>query len=286
MNREIVVGYDGSNHADEALAWAARAARREHTSLRVVHVARTFLDGYAFADRQLDLTAKIGTQVLASGVERLRAIDPDLEVTTQLEPEDSVAAVLTEASKHARLLVVGSRGRGGFAGLLLGSVSVTVAAHAHCPVVVVRTQPAPADPCLRPVVVGVDGSPTSMSAVDLAFDQASRLGLPLVAVHGWELPSLFGPVPPWLPEEVEEIRMAEKAVTSESLAGHTERYPDVDVTVVVRRGGPAQVILSAAEGAELVVVGSRGLGGFRGLLLGSVSQAVLHHATSPVVVVR
>lgn len=286
MNREIVVGYDGSNHADEALAWAARAARREHTSLRIVHVARTFLDGYVVADRPLDLTVKVGTQVLANGVERLRETDPDVVVTTQLEPEDSVAAVLTEASKHARLLVVGSRGRGGFAGLLLGSVGVTVASHAHCPVVVVRTLPASAEQSVRPVVVGVDGSATSMSAVDFAFDQASRLGLPLVAVHGWELPSLFGPVPPWMPEEVEEIRMAEKAVLSESLAGHAERYPDVDVTSAVRRGGPAQVLLAAAQDAEMVVVGSRGLGGFRGLLLGSVSQAVLHHATSPVVVVR
>ena len=223
--------------------------------------------------------------MLADGVERLRATYPDIEVTVQLEPQDSVAAVLIEASTSARLLVVGSRGRGGFTGLLLGSVSVTVAAHAHCPVVVVRTRRAD-DSSVRPVVVGVDGSPTSTSAVDHAFDQASRLGLPLVAVHAWELPTLFGPVPPWLPEEVEEIRMAEKAVLSESLAGHMERYPDVNVTSMVHRGGPAHVILAAAEDAELLVVGSRGLGGFRGLLLGSVSQAVLHHATCPVAVVH
>jgi nucleotide-binding universal stress UspA family protein len=135
-------------------------------------------------------------------------------------------------------------------------------------------------------VVGVDGSSASVSAVDHAFDQASRLGLPLVAVHAWEMPALFVPVPPWLPEEVEEIRVAEKAVLSESLAGHMERYPDVNVTSMVHRGGPAHVILAASEDAELLVVGSRGLGGFRGLLLGSVSQAVLHHATCPVVVVR
>jgi nucleotide-binding universal stress UspA family protein len=286
MNRQIMVGYDGSTHADEALAWAASAARRQHAPLRIVHVARTFLDGYVVADRPSDLTTQVGNQVLADCVGRLRAIHPDLEVTTQLEPHDSVAAALTEASRDASLLVLGSRGRGGFAGLLLGSVSVTVAAHAHCPVVVVRTPPAAGDPTVRPVVVGVDGSPTSLSAVDYAFDQASRWGLPLVAVHAWELPSLFGTVPPWLPDEVEEIRMAEKVVLSESLAGHMERYPDVSVTSVVHRGGPAHVILAAAEDAELLVVGSRGLGGFRGLLLGSVSQAVLHHATCPVAVVH
>ena len=286
MNREIVVGYDGSPHAHEALLWAARAARRQHAPLRVVHVARTFLDGYVIADRPADLTTQVGGQVLADGLERLRAIDPDLQVTAQVEPQDSVAAVLTEASRNAGMLVVGSRGRGGFAGLLLGSVSVTVAAHAHCPVVVVRTNPAAEAAPGGPVVVGVDGSAASTRAVDYAFDQASRLGLPLVAVHAWDLPSLFGPVPPWRPEEMEEMRLAEKVLLSESLAGHMERYPDVNVTAMVHRGGPAHVILTACDDAELVVVGSRGLGGFRGLLLGSVSQAVLHHATSPVVVVR
>ena len=286
MNREIVVGYDGSTHADEALAWAARAARREHAPLRIVHVARTFLDGYVVADRPADLTEQVGGQILGDAVERLRAIAPDLEVTTRLEAQDSVAAVLTEASRNAGLLVVGSRGRGGFAGLLLGSVSVTVAGHAHCPVAVVRTNPVAPAQTGRPVVVGVDGSRTSASAVDYAFDQASRQGRPLVAVHAWELPSLFGPVPPWLPEEVEEMRMAEKALLSESLAGHMERYPDVNVTSMVHRGGPAHVVLTAAEDAEIVVLGSRGLGGFRGLLLGSVSQTVLHHATCPVVIVR
>ncbi len=163
---------------------------------------------------------------------------------------------------------------------------MTVAAHAHCPVVVVRPRHEVEEASVRPVVVGVDGSATSVSAVDHAFDQASRLGRPLVAVHAWELPTLAGPVPPWSPDEVEEIRMAEKAVLSESLAGHMERYPDVTVTSMVHRGGPAHVILAASEDAELLVVGSRGLGGFRGLLLGSVSQAVLHHATCPVVVVR
>jgi nucleotide-binding universal stress UspA family protein len=89
-----------------------------------------------------------------------------------------------------------------------------------------------------------------------------------------------------MPEEVEELRMAEKALLSESLAGHAERYPDVEVHAVVRRGAPAQVVLAAADDAELVVVGSRGRGGFRGLLLGSVSQTVLHHAVCPVVVVH
>ena len=187
-----------------------RAARREHAPLRIVHVARTFLDGYVIADRPSDLTAQLGGQVLADGVERLRAMDPDLEVTTQLEPQDSVAAVLTEASTHARLLVVGSRGRGGFAGLLLGSVSV--------PSLPTRTAPSSSSGQTR----AAGSSPADRSWWAWTAPRRARApsttpstrrrgwGLPLVAVHAWELPSLFGPVPPWTPEEVEEIRMAEK----------------------------------------------------------------------------
>ncbi|MEZ0448352.1 universal stress protein [Cellulomonas sp. ICMP 17802] len=286
MSRTIVVGYDGSAHAADALTWAAREAAREHLPLRIVHVTRTVVDGFVVGDRPLDLSAQAGGQVLADATERAYAVDGDLEVSTQLEVRESVAAVLTEQSADARLLVVGSRGRGGFAGLLLGSVSIAVATHAHCPVVVVRRHTEAAPSAGLPVVVGVDGSPTSQRAVDLAFDQASRRGVPLVAVHAWELPAMMGPVPPWMPEEIEELRVAEKALLSESLAGHAERYPDVEVRPVVRRGGAAHVVLSAAVDAELLVVGSRGRGGFRGLLLGSVSQAVLHHATCPVVVVH
>ena len=125
-----------------------------------------------------------------------------------------------------------------------------------------------------------------MRAVDFAFDQADRLGAPLVAVHSWELPPMMGPVPGWMPDEVEELRMAEKVLLSESLAGHSDRYPDVEVRPVVLRGGAAHAVLATAEDAQLLVVGSRGRGGFRGLLLGSVGQAVVHHATCPVAIVH
>ncbi|MBO9555045.1 universal stress protein [Cellulomonas sp.] len=287
MTRPIVVGYDGSTHADEALAWAAKEAARVRAPLQIVHVEHALVDGYVIADRPLDQVAQVGERVLARGVERVQGMEPDIEVTTHLELRDSAPAVLVEASRGAQLLVVGSRGRGGFAGLLLGSVSIAVSAHAYCPVVVVRRhRPWAATPPVRPVVVGVDTSSTSARAVDFAFDQASGRSAPLVAVHGWEMPSMIGQVPPWRPAEVEELRVAEKALTSESLAGHAERYPDVEVRPLVRAGSPAQVLLAAAVDAEMLVLGSRGVGGFRGLLLGSVSQAVLHHATCPVAVVR
>ena len=286
MNRAVVVGYDGSIPAGEALTWAARYAARAHAPLRIMHVARTIMEGYGVGDRPLDLTNQVGRRVLTEGLELAYAAEPDLEITTQLAVSESASGPLVESSAHDRLLVVGSRGREGFAELLLGSVGITVAAHAECPVVVVRGTAGGARRPNRPVVVAVDGSATSARAVDVAFDHASWLGARLVAVHAWELPSLLGSLPPWAPEEVEAFLATETALLAESLAGHAERYPDVDVSQVVRRGTPARAILAESEDAELLVLGSRGRGGFRGLLLGSVSQAVLHHATCPVMIVR
>jgi len=269
MNGAIVVGYDGSPQSREALAWAAQEARRERRALRLVHVG------------------KDGGELLAEAVERVRTDAPGVDVTADTVADDSVARALVKQTSGARLLVVGSRGLGGFEGLLLGSVSSAVAAHAHCPVVVVRQVPDSSSASgVRPVVVAVDGSPTSVRAIDLAFDQASWRQAPLVAVHAWELPTMMGPVPPWTLEEVDQLLATERAVVSESLAGHADRYPDVKVDTVVRLGAPAPLILDTARDAQLLVVGSRGRGGFGGLLLGSVSQVVVQHASCPVVVVQ
>lgn len=286
MNGPIVVGYDGSRWAEAALSWAVHTARRERRPLRIVHVG----------------LGQGGGRSLTDGVGRARAIAPDIDVTYSLELRESVPGTLVEESRTAHMMVVGSRGSGGFAGLLLGSVSTAVAAHGHCPVVVVPQGPvAVSSEAARPVVVGVDGSAVSLRAVDLAFDQASRLEVPLVAihawkapavvgsiptVHAWELPGAVGLVPEAMPEQVEEQRTVEKALLAESLAGHADRYPDVEVRASVRLGAPAEVVLAAARDAQLLVVGSRGRGGFRGLLLGSVSQSVLHRARCPVVVVH
>jgi len=285
MVRTIVVGYDGSSHAATALRWAAARAASERAALHVVYVARTSMDGYVVADRPLDLVTDMGEQVLETGRDLVESLDLAIHVSTELKHLESASAALIEASRGARLLVVGSRGRGGFAGLMLGSVSIAVAAHATCPVAVVR-RTSERDATIGPVVVGVDGSPTSSLAVDFAFDEAARRHATLVAVHAWDMPTPLGAAPPWMPDELEEARMAEKVLLSEGLAGHSERYPEVEVRALVVRGTPARAVLAAAEEAELLVVGSRGRGGFRGLLLGSVSQAVLHHASSPVVVVR
>ncbi|WP_426595157.1 universal stress protein [Cellulomonas sp. McL0617] len=267
MTSTVVVGYDGSPQAGAALTWAVREAQRERRPLRIVYVAGS------------------SGRVLFEGLDRVRAEAPDVVVTAALIERDSIADALVAACSDAYMLVLGSRGRGGLQGVAFGSVSASVAARARCPVVIIRADSNERGPA-RPVVVAVDGSANTAHAIDLAFDQASRLEVPLRAVHAWDLPPMTGTVPAWIPEEIEELDAAEHAVVAESLAGHCERYPDVAVEVVVRRGLPAKVALDAARDAQLLVVGSRGGGGMRGLLLGSVSQAVIRKATCPVMVVH
>jgi nucleotide-binding universal stress UspA family protein len=190
--------------------------------------------------------------------------------------------------------VLGRRGLGRFAELVVGSTSLHVATHGGCPVVVVPLPRRPETPVTGPeggrVVVGVDGSPASVEAIGFAFDWASMHGVGLTAVHAWysdyydQVGGKGGAIP--LSVEVELFQGDELRLLSEALAGWREKYPEVDVRQLVVHGHPAEALMDASVGARLVVVGSRGRGGFRSLLLGSVSHAVLHHATSPVAVVR
>ena len=173
-------------------------------------------------------------------------------------------------------LVVGSRGRGGVAGMLLGSVSWQVAAHAHCPVVVVRGHWRPAggyNP--GPVVVGTDGSATSDAALGFAFEEAALRDAPLLAV------SALADAPGSLGGDLKLQEDVEQAITR-----HEKEHPEVTVLRQVAQGGARTALLAAAHDAQLLVVGSRGRGGINGMLLGSVSQAVLHHAPCPVAVVH
>jgi nucleotide-binding universal stress UspA family protein len=220
--------------------------------------------------------------ILAEATGRAYALDPDLDVSTELS-EDTAAAALVAASDEAAAVVVGSRGLGGFHGLLVGSVSAQVATHARSPVVVVRS---PATTTDR-IVVGVDGSPHSVAALGYAFEQADWRSSALVAVHAWSRPvsSEPGDILP-LVYDATEVQAEESRVLAEAVAGWSERYPDVPVEQRVVRGHAASVLSDESREAQLLVVGSRGHGGFTGLLLGSVSHRVLHHARCPVAVVR
>ena len=208
-----------------------------------------------------------------------------MQVTTEA-CRGQAAAALVEVSARADTVVVGSRGRGSVGAAVAGSTSLQVAAHASCPVVVVRTL-STATPTLSRVVVGVDGSPVSSEAIGYAFAQASQREVGLTVVHAWDVEFVEGAIAVASTSDLwKRLGDEERALTAESVAGWAEKYPDVDVRTHVVRGHPVDVLVSESEGAELVVVGSRGRGGFSGLLMGSVSHGVLHRAQSPVAVVR
>jgi acyl-CoA dehydrogenase family protein 9 len=230
-----------------------------------------------------------GEQVLSAAADWVRRAAPALEVSTDLTA-DRPAAALIEASREAALLVVGHRGLGGFTGLLVGSVGVQVAAHAACPVVIVRDNDDDSDSfgqAVSEVVVGVDGSDLSSLAIDFAFTHAALHGLGVTAIHAYQLPALTAPSDAWLvATDVDGWHEDHARVLADTVAGLDDRYPDVPVRQKVVRGAPAAVLVAESAGAALTVVGSRGRGGFAGLLLGSTSQSVLHHATGPVAIVR
>jgi len=284
----VVVAYDGSQASSAALTWATAEAIREHAPLRIVEVFELVIVDRPSPGKVVPLAAlrtvrERGLEALAESV-RLR--HPGLHVDTLLL-EGAPSPALIEETAQARMLVLGSRGLGGFSGMILGSVAVQVGAHAHCPVVVVPPDTLPTLHNRRRVVVGVDGSKLSAKAIDFAFEQAEAIGGRLVAVHAWNSPfSTYENGRGELMFDNEEVRKASEVLLSEALAGPRSDHPDIAVDVELIPGQPARAILHAGEAADLVVVGSRGRGGFTGLLLGSTSQQVLHHARCPVAIVR
>jgi nucleotide-binding universal stress UspA family protein len=288
----IAVGIDGSASAGHAMAWAADAAARRHVSVHLVHTvtasAFAYAGGVAPPDAFFDDIEAAGRSYLADMEAQVCRAHPKLAVRTTLV-HGYPAPALIGASAEARMLVLGSRGLGGFTGLLVGSTAVALAAHGHCPVAVIRgATPDQPPPSSGPVVVGVDGSPVSDSAVAVAFEEASLRGVPLVAVHAWTDYTSDADYARARMAMVDMCRVEteEEAVLAERLAGWSEKYPDVSVRRVVVRDRPARHLLDQAAEAQLLVVGCRGRGGFSGLLLGSTSQAVLHHTPCPVLVAR
>jgi nucleotide-binding universal stress UspA family protein len=284
----VVVGIDGSDSALCAVRWAVAEARRRGCALRLVHAVE-LPSGYAphVVDRRALHTAMTdrGNSWLDKARAEAAAADPDLPVDTVLREASPVVTLVTE-SDDAELVVLGSRGLGGFTGLVIGSTAVELAGRAHCPLVVVRAEAA-SERTAGPVVVGVDGSPVGEAAIAFAYEQASARRTDLVAVHAWSdlvLEAAYTSGAAAIDFAPLEQRAAE--TLAERLAGWQEKYPDVRVTREVARDRPARALLRHAGHAQLLVVGTRGRGGFRGLLLGSTSQHLLHHADCPVAVVR
>ena len=287
----VVAGVDGSESALHAVRWAAHEAARRKTSLRLVHVCHLVPVRHPRQvapppDYRLAVLDQ-GRHWLTEAEEAVRHATPNLPVTADLR-DGITADLLIEESRAAQLVVLGSRGLGGFSSLLVGSVAIALSAHGHCPIVVVRSGAAVQQAHEEgPVVAGVDGTELSDEAVAFAFDAATARGAPLVAVHAWsdaEIAVAWAALPGTIDRDYLQAR--EEQVLTERIALWRAKFPDVAVREVVVRDRPVHALLRHAAGAALVVVGSRGRGAFTGLGLGSVSQGVLHHAECPVAVVR
>lgn len=290
MDGHVVAGYDGSPEAVAAVRWAAGSARRLGLPLQVVYVwgVSGTLDAPPLTTASAFVRA--GAQEVAEeGAQVAREAAPEIDVTAVLE-DGPPARALVERAAGARLIVLGRQGASRLSGVFIGSVALSTAQHAVCPVVVVpRTALARASSDL--VVVGVDGSPHSLGAVDAAGRYATGAGARLRAVACWNVAAHGRTLTAWLREHPEvsavdlAVQRAEQALAA-AQALLAERWPDVEVEARTEEGGAAHVLARHAEQADLLVVGTRGRGGLAGLVLGSVSQWLVGRAACPVLVTR
>lgn len=279
----VVVAVDEGEPYRTLLRWAALEATARDARLVVCHVCE-WQPGQQVPRPVTDapVELRIGPErVVATAVDVVRSEFPDLRVEAALGVGNPVRGLLA-VSQEARMVVVGARGIGGFSGLLTGSVAVQLAEHAHCPVAVIR----PGAGSATDVVVGVDGSTESRHALRVGLDQARRAGGRLIAVHAYRLPPVAASYGVNPGSDVRSVhQLAEETLAS--VLGDAEAInPDVKIERRVEHGPTARVLLDAAEGSAALVVGARGLGGFAGLIAGSVSQQVLRHAHCPTVVVH
>lgn len=288
IDRSIVVGVDGSPSALHATSWAAAEAARRNLPLRLVHgvFVPYWSGGVGSLEILLETADEEGRRVLDEAETQVTKEFPDVTVTGLLRRGDP-NQVLIDESTTAGLVVLGSRGLGGITATIVGSTAIALAAHGHSPVAVIRE----AIPAGGPVVVGIDGSPASEAAVAIAFEEASLRGVDLIAAHTWtdystDIAYAYARANQLLDWRLIETEQTE--VLSERLAGWQEPYPDVVVHRQVARDRPVRHLLAVAERreAQLLVVGSRGRGGFTGMLLGSTSRALTHHAPCPLLVAR
>ncbi len=283
----VLVCVDGSPQSDAAVAWATREAVMRHMPITLLHAVTPVVVGWPVGQLYPDMpewqkddaqnVIERARKTLTSNLGEAKPPEVQIEMVYS-----SVVPTLIDASKEAWMIVVGSQGMGALGRLLLGSVTTGLIHHAHCPAAVIHSDQGEAPDPSAPVLLGIDGSPASEAATALAFDEASRRGVEPLALHAWSDVGVF----PILGMDWRDRESEGQEVLAERLAGWQEQYPDVHVERLLVCDKPARWLLEESERAQLVVVGSRGRGGFPGMLLGSVSSAVAQSATVPVIVVR
>ena len=283
---DILVAVDGSAESDAAVRWATHEAVLRDASVALMHVVAPVVVGWpvrplqaSFDEWQEDNARHVIEQAQKTFHASLSgAKTPAVRAAVKHSP---VVDTLINASREAQMVVVVSHGMSALGRGVLGSVSSGLVHHAHCSVTVVHADEAQAPDLTSPVLLGIDGSPASELATTLAFDEASRRGVDLVALHAWSDVGIFPSLGDWRQYEDEGHE-----VLAERLAGWQEQYPDVHVRRRIVRDRPARWLLDESEQAQLVVVGSHGRGGFKGMLVGSVSTKVAEGAKAPVIVAR
>ncbi len=298
MVRTVVAGLDGSRESRAAVEWAAREAKLRGLPLKIVHVWEPVPAPMAQAPLLGAETRQHWTErVPREAAEGIRLRHPGVEVTTE-QLTGGAADTLTKAAEDAELLVLGSRGLSGVGGFLVGSVGLSVVAHAERPVVLVRAGeqatdehepdptgiPSAATP-YRPVLLGLDAGSPDDTVIEFAFEAAARRETGLRAVFGWNLPPYYVYGLSADPLLHDEIARQQAAALTEALRPWRQKYPNVEVTEEAPSGSPANRLVDAAREACLVVVGRRIRRSPLGPHTGPVTHAVLHHATAPVAVV-
>ncbi len=282
----IVVGVDDSDSSAQALIWAAEQARLEHRELILVHTIEAIAPDYPGSvmayPREVREELKVeGHQVLSKAAAEVAALDPDL-VVHQLFRFADTRELLLELSETAAMIVIGSRGRGRLRSLLLGSVSVAVVKHAHCPVVVLR--PGPRSSHRKGILVGADGSEESRAVLEFAYREASLHGLPLTVLHCyWDINAATAAT--YVLQEATLDLETERLLLAEAAGGIGDKYPEVQVTTEMATGMPQDALVKRGEEMDLIVVGAHRMGALARMLFGSVSISVVEHSVTPVAVV-
>ncbi|MDA8435963.1 MAG: universal stress protein [Actinomycetales bacterium] len=282
--RLIVVGVDGSPGSVGAVDWAAAEAHRRGAGLELLYAEVPTPPVVGMEPGPVaPVTAETAPSFLTEARDRVLLAWPGLDVRT-VPMVGGPASSLITASADADLLVVGAHGRSMIARLLLGSVGHHVATHATCTAVVVRGE---GHGATAPVAVGIDDSPTSRYALEVAFEEASLRGVPLVVFHAWQDLPITGYgvwAPP--PGVTDELRAAGEELVATALQGWPEKYPDVEVHTRVEHNHPVTAVVEESAHAQLVVLGAHGRGHVAGMDFGSVPSAAVREAACPVMVVR